>query len=415
MERAVQDFGTNMTDLPLKADIVIIGGAAIGSSIAYHLAAHPLFNGSVLVIEKDPTYQRAASALSAASIRQQYSSAINIRISLYGIAFLRSIGTHLRVDDDVPVLDLHEGGYLYLASGAGHAVLAENFAVQNAEGADIAWFDRAGLAAQFPWLRVDDLDCGTWGRRGEGWFDGWALMQAFRRKARSLGVRYVQDEVTGIEKAGSRIQGVRLASGAVVNCPLVINAAGAQGQAVAAMAGVDIPVVPKKRFVYTFHCKTALAGVPLLIDPSGAWCRPEGHADASGQLYIGSIGPSEGDDDPEMAADDFDVDPHLFEERLWPALAHRIPAFEEIRPGRAWAGPYDMNLFDHNAILGPVPQVDGFLLANGFSGHGLQQSPAVGRGLAEYAIFGAYQTLDLSDLGFDRIKAHRPVLEKCVI
>ena len=404
-----------MTDTVKNTDVVIVGGAAIGSSIAYHLAAHPGFSGSIVVVEKDPTYARAASALSAASIRQQYSSAINIKISLFGIEFLRDIGTHLAVDGEAPAIDLHEGGYLYLASEAGKSVLLENYAVQKQEGADIALFDRAGLARQFPWLNVEDLDCGTWGRTGEGWFDGWAVMQAFRRKARALGVRYVNDEVVGIEKTGQAISHVRLASGERLGCGVVINAAGAQGREVAAMAGVDIPVVPKKRFVFTFHCKTPLANVPLLIDPSGAWCRPEGHADATGQLFIGSIGPDAGDEDPPMAADDFEVDAHLFEDRIWPALAHRIPAFEQIRPGRAWAGPYDMNLFDHNAILGPVSGIDGFLLANGFSGHGLQQSPAVGRGLAEYVIFDEYRSLDLSDLGFDRIAAKRPVLEKCVI
>lgn len=404
-----------MTDLPQNADIVIVGGAAIGSSIAYHLAAHPQFSGSVVVVEKDPSYARAASALSAASIRQQYSSAINIKISLFGIEFLRQIGTHLEVEGHRPSIDLHEGGYLYLASEAGKSVLLENYAVQRQEGADIALFNRQELSAQFPWLRVEDLECGTWGRTGEGWFDGWAVMQAFHRKARALGVHYIQDEVVGLQKTGQAVCGILLASGAKIGCGMVINAAGAHGQKVAAMAGVHIPVVPKKRYVFTFHCKTPLAHVPLLIDPSGAWCRPEGHADAAGQLFIGSIGPNSEANDPPMTDDDFEVDPHLFEDRLWPALAHRIPTFEEIRPGRAWAGPYDMNLFDHNAILGPVIGVDGFLLANGFSGHGLQQSPAAGRGLAEYVIFGNYRSLDLSELGFDRLAAQRPVLEKCVI
>lgn len=404
-----------MTDCPETADIVIVGGAVMGSSIAYHLASHPQFSGSVVVVEKDATYKRAASALSAASIRQQYSSAINIRISLFGIAFLRDIGRHLQVNGESPVIDLHEGGYLYLASEAGQGVLAENYAVQQQEGADIGWFDQAGLAAQFPWLRVEDLVCGTWGRSGEGWFDGWALMQAFRRKARSLGVHYIGDEVVGLGKKAGRVTDVHLASGARIGCGLVINAAGAKGRHIASLAGIEIPVIPKKRFVYTFHCKTPLDGVPLLIDPSGAWCRPEGQPDASGQLFIGSIGPCAGDEDPEMDENDVSVDPHLFEERIWPALAHRIPAFEEIRPGRAWAGPYDMNLFDHNALIGPVEGVEGFLLANGFSGHGLQQSPAVGRGLAEYALTGTYQTLDLSDLSFARLAKNQPVLEKCVI
>ena len=406
--------------VPVSADVVIVGGAVIGSSIAYHLARDPAFSGRIVVVEKDPTYAKAASALSAASIRQQFSTAVNIRISLYGINFLRHLGEHLTVDGEVPVIDLHEGGYLYLASGSGPAdagavTLHDNHAIQTREGADIALFDRAGLAAQFAWLHVDDLACGSWGRTGEGWFDGWALMQAFRRKARSLGVTYVTDEVVDVVRQGRKVVSVVLKSGEVIACGTLVNAAGANGRKVAALAGIDIPVVPKKRFVYTFHCKEALAGVPLLIDPSGAWCRPEGRPDASGQLFIGSIAPAEGEPDPEMDGNDFSVDPHLFEDQLWPLLAHRIPAFAQIRPGRAWAGPYDMNLFDHNAILGPVGDIDNLLLANGFSGHGLQQSPAVGRALAEWVIHGHYRTLDVSDLGFDRIAKQRPVLEKCII
>ena len=405
---------------PVSADVVIVGGAAIGSSIAYHLAQDPAFSGRIVVVEKDPTYAKAASALSAASIRQQFSTAVNIRISLYGIGFLRQLGEHLAVDGEVPVIDLHEGGYLYLASGAGPddagaVILRDNHAIQTREGADIALFDRAGLAGQFPWLNVEDLACGSWGRTGEGWFDGWALMQAFRRKARALGVTYVTDEVVDVVRQGRVISGVTLKSGDRMACGTLVNAAGANGRKVAALAGVDIPVVPKKRFVYTFHCKQALAGVPLLIDPSGAWCRPEGRPDAAGQMFIGSIAPGEGEADPEMDDHDFSVDPHLFEDKLWPLLAHRIPAFEEIRPGRAWAGPYDMNLFDHNAILGPVEGIDNLVLANGFSGHGLQQSPAVGRALAEWVLYGQYRTLDVSDLGFDRIAKQRRVLEKCII
>ena len=406
--------------VPVSADVVIVGGAAIGSSIAYYLAQDPAFTGRIVVVEKDPTYAKAASALSAASIRQQFSTAVNIRISLYGITFLRNLGEHLMVDGEVPIIDLHEGGYLYLASGSGPddpgaVTLRDNHTIQTREGADIALFDRAGLATQFPWLNVQDLACGSWGRTGEGWFDGWALMQAFRRKARALGVTYVTDEVVDVKRQGRMIGGVTLKSGHKIACGTLVNAAGANGQKVAALAGVDIPVVPKKRFVYTFHCKQALTGVPLLIDPSGAWCRPEGKADASGQMFIGSIAPCEGEADPAMAENDFSVDPHLFEDRLWPLLAHRIPAFEEIRPGRAWAGPYDMNLFDHNAILGPVEHTDNLLLANGFSGHGLQQSPAVGRALSEWVIHGHYRTLDLSDLGFGRIAKQQPVLEKCII
>ena len=401
--------------VPASADVVIVGGAAIGSSVAFHLAADSGFSGRIVVVEKDPTYARSASALSAASIRQQYSSAANVRISLHGIDFLRRIGDILEVDGERPAIDLHEGGYLYLATEAGAPVLRDNHRVQTAEGADILLLDPAALQARFPWLATGDLACASFGRSGEGWFDGWGLMQAFRRKARALGVAYVAGEVVGMEREGDRITAVRLADGSRIACGTVVNASGFHGRRVAAMAGVSIPVVPKKRFVFTWHCRAALPDFPLLIDPSGAWARPEGRPGPEGRLYIGSAGPAEGMTDPEMDPEDYDVDHAFFEEHVWAPLAVRIPAFEAIRPGRAWAGHYDMCEFDHNVILGPAGEVRNLLLANGFSGHGLQQAPAVGRGLAEWILHGRYVSLDLSELGFDRLAANRPVLERNVI
>lgn len=196
-----------MTAIQTKAaDVVIVGGAVMGSSVAYHLLADPDFGGRVVVIEKDPTYQLSASALSAASIRQQYSSAVNIRISLYGIQFLRAIGDILAVDGERPEIDLKEGGYLYCASAAGAQILRENHALQTTEGADILLLDPSGLKARFPWLNTEDLEAGTWGRTGEGWFDGWGLLQAFRRKARALGAEYVKGEVAEIEREGTRFR-----------------------------------------------------------------------------------------------------------------------------------------------------------------------------------------------------------------
>ncbi len=397
-----------------SADIVIAGGAAIGSSIAYHVASDPAFKGRVVVIEKDPTYQFSASALSAASIRQQYSSAINIRMSLYGIQFLREIGERLEVNGDKPGIDLHEGGYLYLAASenAGR-VLRENWELQQQEGADILLFTPEETAKRYPWLATDDLHAATWGQTGEGWFDGWGLMQAFRKKARALGVTYIDGKVVDVEREKGRVVAVKLEDGSRIACGALVNAAGASGgRQLATQAGVSIPVVSKKRCVFTFTCKADLGTFPMLIDASGCYARPEGYRTTEGQMFICGSAPAE-ENDPDT--DDFDVDYALFEEHVWPTLATRVPAFEAIRPGRAWAGHYDMNLFDANAILGPVPDLPNFYLANGFSGHGLQQSPAVGRGLAELLVHGRYVTLDLSEAGFERIAANKPLLEKNVI
>ncbi len=393
------------------ADVVIAGGAVMGSSTAYHLLSDPGFKGRVVVIEKDPTYQLSASALSAASIRQQYSSAVNIRISLYGIAFLRRIGDHLEVDGERPQIDLKEGGYLYCATPAGAPILAENQALQAAEGADILLMDPPALRARFPWLNVDDLAAGTWGRTGEGWFDGWGLLQAFRRKARSLGAEYLKGEVAAIEREGRKVVAVRLTDGTRIACGTLVNCAGSGGRALAAMAGLAIPVQAKRRYVFTFSCRDRVENCPLLIDVSGAYVRPEGEGFICGASPEADLDPDWHDEDPATQEVDF----AFFEEFIWPALAHRVPAFEAIRPGRAWSGPYDMCLLDHNAIVGPAGEIENFHLCNGFSGHGLQQAPAVGRGLSELIVHGRYRALDLSELGYGRVLADRPLLERNVI
>jgi FAD-dependent oxidoreductase domain-containing protein 1 len=388
-------------------DVIIGGGAVMGSSIAYHLAAHPGFNGRVLVIDKDMTYRQAASSLSLSSVRQQFSCPINIRVGLYGIAFLRQARETLAVEGDAPALSLVENGYLYLASEAGAPILAENHGAQLDEGADILLLGGEALKARFPFLNLDGVVSGAWGRSGEGWFDGYLLMQAFRRKARALGVVYREGEIASIERQGARISGVRLADGEQIACGAFINAAGASGAArLANQMGFDIPVHSRKRCVFVFSAKQRIAHCPLIIDTSGAYVRTEGDS------FVCGISPPEAQD-PD--SNDFDVEWSQFEDIIWPALAHRIPAFENIRPGRAWAGHYDLNVFDHNAIVGRAPGLDNSYLAAGFSGHGIQQSPAVGRGLAELIAQGSYATLDLSDFAYERIAAGRPLVERNVI
>ena len=388
-------------------DVVIGGGAVMGSSIAYHLAAHPGFAGRILVIDKDMTYRQAASSLSLSSIRQQFSSPINIRVGLYGVAFLREARETLAVDGEAPDLSLTENGYLYLASEAGAPILAANHVTQLSEGADILLLTPDALKARFPFLNLEGIASAAWGRSGEGWFDGYMLTQAFRRKARSLGVAYREGEIAAIEREAGRIAAVRLTSGERIVCGAFVNAAGASGAAkLARQMGGEIPVHSRKRCVFVFSAKERIAKCPLVIDVSGAYVRTEGDS------YVCGISPPEAQD-PD--SDDFDVIWPQFEDIIWPALAHRIPAFENIRPGRAWAGHYDLNVFDHNAIVGRLPEVANGYVASGFSGHGIQQSPAVGRGLAELIAQGRYATLDLSDFAYERIAAGRPIMERNVI
>jgi glycine/D-amino acid oxidase-like deaminating enzyme len=387
------------------ADVAIIGGGVIGSAIAFNLLA--IDPGvAVVVVERDPTYRTASSALSLSSIRQQFSAPVNIAMSRYGMAFVRAIDRHLSVDGESPAVSLVERGYLYLASEAGKAALAANHAIQRAHGVDVALLDRTALKRRFPWLETSDLAAGSFGLSGEGWFDGWTLLQAFRRKARSLGARFVTGEVVGLDVAGRRVAALRLADGTRIACANAVNAAGPWAGAVAAMAAVDLPVYPEKHCVFVFDCKDPPPECPLVIDASGVYFRPEGRfflcGGAPEEKAGGAIRPLE-------------VDYALFDDVIWPRLAERVPAFAAIKLQNAWAGYYEMNVFDQNAILGAAPEVPNFYFANGFSGHGMQQSPAVGRGLAELILHGAYRTLDLSPLGLERVRRNEPFYERNII
>jgi FAD-dependent oxidoreductase domain-containing protein 1 len=377
-------------------DVVIVGGGAMGSAIARFLVADLAFDGLVTIVERDPTFARASSALSAASIRQQFSTPENIRMSRFSFGWFR----------DNVAIDLHEAGYLYLAGPSGIEALRHNHAVQRAEGVQVALLEPDELADRFPWLDVDGLAAGSLGLSGEGWFDGYALLQALRASAREGGAELRTGEVVGLHRTGDRLTSVELADGTSIACGSVVDAAGPWAAEIAAMAGVALPVEARRRSVFVFDVAAELPGCPLVIDPSGAWFRPEGGS------FIGAIAPR---DEEDVAGLPLVVDHGQFEDRLWPALAARVPAFDAIRLVRAWAGYYEVDTWDHNAIIGRHPEVSNLLFANGFSGHGIQQAPAVGRALAELIVHGGYVTLDLSVFRFERIAAGRRVVERNVI
>ncbi|WP_319024896.1 NAD(P)/FAD-dependent oxidoreductase [Nisaea sediminum] len=397
-----------MADKP-ASDVVIIGGGVIGSAIAYFLASVSGAPGSITVIERDSSYATASTPRSAGGIRQQFSNPENIEIGLFGHHFATHLGEYLSVDGECPDPSFVEGGYLFLAGPAGLEVLRQNHEEQTRHGADIALLDSVATSERFPWLNMDGIAGAAFGLRGEGWLDPNTLMQAFRRKARSLGVTYLEVEISGLEQDGSRVTAVRLADGGKISAGTVVNAAGPNAGRIAAMAGISLPVVPRKRNVFVFDCREVLApAVPLLIDPSGVYVRPE-----SGGYICGVSPPA--DQDPDSDTNDLEVEYHWFEEVVWPALAHRVPAFEAIKLTGAWAGHYDYNTIDQNGIVGAHPELTNFVFANGFSGHGLQQAPAVGRAVAELLTTGRFQTIDLARFGFERFASGALVLERNIV
>jgi FAD-dependent oxidoreductase domain-containing protein 1 len=389
-----------------RADVVIVGGGIVGSAVAYFLAVDPGFRGSIAIVERDTSYRDCSTARSAGGLRQQFSTPENVAMSQFTLETIRSLKARFGADADVA---FREQGYLMLASAAGEALLAENVALQRSMGADVALLGAAELAARFPWLATEGVGAGSFGRSGEGWFDPMSLAALFRQSAQAAGTVVIRDEVAGIVVDG-RVAAVSLAGGDRIACGSLVNAAGAWAGDLAALARVSLPVEPRKRYVYVVDCREppeALRRAPLIVDPGGVWLRAEG------RVFLCGKSPEEAQEPPIGDLDD--IDHAFFEQEVWPALAARVPAFERLKVVNAWAGYYDYNTLDQNAVIGAHPEIPNLYLATGFSGHGAQQAAAAGRAVAELVVHGAYRTIDLGRLGYRRIADRAPLLERNVI
>ncbi|MFV0385825.1 NAD(P)/FAD-dependent oxidoreductase [Paracoccus sp. (in: a-proteobacteria)] len=393
-----------------RYDIVIVGGAAVGSSTAYWLSQKLGPDASVLVVERDSSYEFSSTALSTSAIRQQYSNPINVKISQFGIAFIRSFPDRMAPffpDEASPDLGFREHGYLYCISPEGVGPARERVELQRSLGAHTVFLEPGPLKDRFPWLNTEDLGGGAWGARDEGWFDSMGMLNGLRRAARGSGIEYVDNAVTGLEVAENRITSARLATGETVACGILVNAAGPRARQVCAMAGLTIPVAPHKRYSFVFASSTPIPGrMPNVIDLSGTFVRPEGELFLTGNTPLDN-GPAD--------YDDFAICHAEFEDRIWPALWHRIPDFDALKVRQSWTGHYEYNMFDQNGIVGFHPEIGNFMFANGFSGHGLQQSPAVGRAVAELIVDGRFTTLDLGPFRYERIALNEAFVEEAVI
>lgn len=388
-------------------DVVIVGGAVMGSSAAWWLSREAGFDGSILVVERDPTYEHASTTHTNSCMRQQFSNELNIRISQFAGEFVNDFASYF---DDSEVGDLFTDfyGYLYLADNDDFAAtLRANQQLQASWGAGTTIMSPGEIARDYPFYDLDGIVCGSRNLVNEGYFDGGTMFDTWRRQARKNGVEYCENEVVAIGQADGRITDVTLASGERVTCGMVVNAAGPRAVSVAGLAGFELPVEPRKRYTFIFDAAEPLdRSLPLTIDPSGVHMRSDGDA------YLAGCPPF---DDPPVVDDDFTFDGDIWEDKVWPALANRVPAFERVKVTSRWVGHYAFNTLDQNVIVGPHPDVPNFVFMNGFSGHGLQQSPAIGRGVAEYITYGEFRSLDLRPLGYQRILDREPFVETAVI
>ena len=380
----------------------------MGSSIAWALSASEGFDGSVLVVERDPTYANASTTHTNSCMRQQFSNPLNVQISRFSADFVRNFRERLGGDPEIPDIFVHHFGYMYLAADERFAdTLRRNQAIQAELGSGTRIMSAAEIKADYPFYNVEDIICGSHNLTDEGYFDSGTMFDWWRRKARHNGVTYLTDEVVDLITATGQVTSAVLASGKTVRCGTLVNAAGPRAVEVARMAGAALPVEPRKRYTFIFDAAEPLdRALPLTIDPTGVHMRSDGDA------YMCGCTP---DVDPAVDYDDFAMDHHIFENKVWPVLAHRVPAFERLKVTSQWAGHYAYNTLDHNVVVGPHHQIGNFIFANGFSGHGMQQSPAIGRAVSEWIAYGEYRTLDLTPLGYQRIVDGEPFVESAII
>lgn len=387
----------------MRTDVLVIGGGAIGAAVAYHLkVADPSVD--VTVVERDPTYELASTPRASGGVRRLFSLPENIELSKFSIDFLADFPETMAVEGIAAEIGFRRGGYLFIVPPPDRATLLENYKVQRDAGCNVVWFEPDQLKVQYPSMFVDDLGAAVHSP-DDGWLDPQSVLMGYRAKARSLGARFVADEVAGLTRDGSRVTAATLASGEELMAAEFINAAGAWAKQVCAMVDVTVPIEPLKRYEHYFECQDPIEPLPYIKDPARLAFRPEGRGYSGGVPTLG-----------EPRGYRFDVDVDYFENVVWPALAHRFPQFEYTICRRTLPGLYDQNDFDSSPIIGPgAGGLGNFHMLAGFSGHGLMHAPGCGRAMAELLLTGAYQTIDLTRFGWQRIVDGTPVAEQGII
>jgi sarcosine oxidase, subunit beta len=377
-------------ELPHTASVVVIGGGVVGCSIAYHLARRG--QPDVLVVERDAVGAGTTSK-AAGGIRALFPTETEIRFSLESRRVFETFAEEFGVDPGYTRI-----GYLFLVvDEADLRGFEARMALQRRLGVDVRRLVPEEAARLVPGLRVDDLVAAVWGP-DDGMAGPAEVTDGFARRARALGARIVEGvEVTAIERDGARVRGVRTARGTVA-APMVVNAAGPAAARVAWLAGVSVPVHPRRRHIFYTEPFPELPGpVPLTTDRgSGFYFRKELDALLLSPGDVQDVG-------DDLAAP---VDWGMVEDVVQKAV-HRVPALERARIAGGWAGLRPLTPDDH-AIIGPAPGVEGFFLAVGFGGHGFQHAPATGRLVAEWLLDGV-PSMDLSLFAPGRFTAGRAV------
>ncbi|XP_065322315.1 FAD-dependent oxidoreductase domain-containing protein 1-like [Gordionus sp. m RMFG-2023] len=432
----------NDYEFPFETDILIIGSGVMGLSASYWLKYFARQDISVVIVEKDIDYSSSTSLLSMGGIRQQYSLEENIKMSLFGAHFIRNYASYFRLplsNIEPPKISYNPQGYLMLASSEGVDQLHSNYLMQREYGCHTKLLSPANLKLKFPWLNIEGIELASYGLYNEGWFDAWELMMNFKTYGVFHGVKHIHGQLLGFEsktlgtyydpithqllefkRPNKAILNVKWGDGTIQRKKILfsklINASGINAADVAQMLDIGsgeigreipLPVEPRQRYVYVINCPEGpILDCPFLIDKSGLALRRH---DLHGN-YLVLLSPQS----EEFSEITNDAGTY-FETNIRPILTQRIPCFKNLKVVKYWCGFYDYNFVDQNAIIGPHPYHTNVYMINGFSGHGLQHSPAAGRAIAEHIFHDDYVTLDLNCFKFERFSQKELVFDKHII
>ena len=379
------------------AKIVIIGGGVIGSGLAWHLAKAGAADDTV-VIEPDPTYEFAATPRAFGGIRFVQGLRENFEMSRFGHEVYSRFTETVDTSDDPVDVNYHKVGYIFLGKGKDVATFEADHEMLAGAGANVQLLDRAGLEELMPSFDFKDVDAGLHSP-DDARIDPHAALQGFRKAATRLGIRYLQDRVVDIERDNVKVTAVKLESGETLTGNIFINAANCWAPDLCRIVGMEIPVEPVRRQTFFFDIQEELEHFPGVRDHTGLSVRPDGAGFICGKTAAGK-----------KAGFDWELDHREFDDDLWPLMAHRSRKFEAVKYKGGWVGHYDQNRMDGNPIIGPwINELENFIVAAGFSGHGLQHAPAVTRGLCELIMHGEYRSLDLSMFSYKRVLDDTPL------
>lgn len=387
----------------MKTDVAIIGGGAIGASVAYYLKSmDPSL--SVTVIERDPTYSLASTPRASGGVRRLFSLPENIELSNFSIPFFERFAETMAVDGERAEIGFKKNGYIFVVPPSATDMLKANYDTELSMGCNVIWLEPEEIEQRFPSMYVGDLGAAVLSP-DDGWLDPNSVLMGFRKKARSLGAEFLAEEVTAMARNGARVESLTCTSGQRIEANVFINAAGAWAKDICAMLGFEVPIEPMRRFEHYFECQEEIEPLPYLKDPERLAFRPEGKGYSGGVPTLN-----------EPRGYNMEPDHDYFENVVWPALAHRFPKFERTKCKATLPGLYDQNDFDGNVIIGPgADGLGNFHLLAGFSGHGLMHAPGCGRAMAELVIHGRYETIDLSRFGWKRLLDNAPLPERGII